>query len=811
MDKINTPNGEFVDGTRRVPGTPVPAWWLNQLQDELAAVVSEAGILLDRADSKQLLEAIKVHIKKAGAVAINSIDELRSLNGSAGQVAMVKGYYDGSISGGGMFVADKDDKASEDDGGTVIVGLDGTRWKRLVVGVLSFSDFGILPGKENAGDTLKKINALFKFAYENKIAHVINETPGDYYLNGLILIGDNLTFESVKGVRYLRNTSGAMLYNGLVITAESSREKPCRNISIIGGEFDSNATEQWSAVNFFSLGYINGLTVKDVRFVNCIRNHAIDLSACSNVLIENCKFLGFSKEVSTIYGTTPGFDNDRSFSEAIQIDDNMPGTFTGGSLKGDPCENVTILNNVFSKNPDDTTGLFGQGYGCAVGGHYAARNVIHHNNIIIENNVIADSGYAGIRPFLWDNVKIKGNTFLNCHRNIYIWWLSETNNQSEAGRGYQITGNRFGNSVAEQIFTQMFNNTYTGNYAKLEDVVIAGNTFGNTEWDGALLKLNGVNNCIVSGNLYDTAKRFVDLDYSSKVTITDNSGNTLVNEFFASRNAIYDGVVGETSDVFISNNFAKNSRGGVLLLQKMNNVVVSGNHFLNAANVNNVNAIRASEVNGFVCEENTVLFADSAVNAGVFALDVAANCTNVNIGSFITNAKNVYRNLSSSENGAYFPAAIIKRAEIDSAKVNALTIGADGSGNRNLVVNGSFLASGYGQAQTPPAGENSTRVATTAWVKQENAAVLSASGYQKLPSGLIIQWMTVNAAGATNGSAVLPIAFPSRVLSAVVSDTQDGVSQIHATAWNRSASTTSSIGWNAGGDVGLISIFAIGC
>ena len=66
MDLIQTPNKQFVDGDRRTPGTPVPAWWLNQLQGELAAVVQDAGIDLDKADQGQLAKAIRKIAEKQG-------------------------------------------------------------------------------------------------------------------------------------------------------------------------------------------------------------------------------------------------------------------------------------------------------------------------------------------------------------------------------------------------------------------------------------------------------------------------------------------------------------------------------------------------------------------------------------------------------------------------------------------------------------------------------------------------------------------------------------------------------------------------
>lgn len=747
-------------------------------------------------------------IEEAG-VSVSSVEALRLCTDK--DFVNVNGYYDYTPGyGGGTFLADYADKTSADNGGTVIVSTDGTRWKREISDTLRFSDFGILPGKNNAHETLKKINTLFRFAYENQIENVINDKPGDYYLNGLIHIGDRLTFKSVAGVRYLRNTSGAMLYNGLVINSESSRENPCRDIKIIGGEFNSNAVEQWSSVNFFSLGYIHGLHIENVIFRDCIRNHAIDLSACEDVVIEDCQFLGFSKEVSTVYGTAPGSDIDRGFSEAIQIDDNVEGTFTGGVLKGDPCINVTIRNNIFGKNPDDKTGLFSQGYGCAVGGHYAARNVDNHSKITIEDNIIADCGYAGIRPFLWDNVKIVGNTFRNNHRNIYVWWLAETNNPSEAGKDYQITNNDFGDTTAEQIITQMFGNAYVGNYAKLSDLVITGNTFGNTSWSSAaLLQIQGVNNALICSNLFDVAKRFANIEYSSGVTVAFNRGNELNYEFISSKNDVHNDIVGESRDIYIVGNTAKNSKGGVLYLQKMSDVVVVDNHFFNVAQSSNVNSIRSIDVSGLTVGGNTVMLAKTAVESNVLALAVEASCRDVRIGSFITNSKLVYRD-SSAGAGVNFAKIDVQKIEGDNAKLNALTVGAPESPARNLVLNGSMLASGFIRAATPPNNDNSSNLATTAWVNQMNAGNLAASGYQKMTSGLVIQWLTINVNGAASGVATLPISFPNGVLMAVVSDTQDGTSPIHATAWNRSTTSNGAIGWNANESAGLISIMAIG-
>ncbi|QNT58237.1 hypothetical protein [Neisseria musculi] len=162
MDLIQTPDNQFVDGTRRVPGTPVPAWWLNQLQGELFSILKAAGIEPDKADHSQVLSAIKTLAESASQV--SSIDALRQYSGSG--YVNVNGYYDTAPGiGGGLFVADKADKTTADNGGTVIVAADGMRWKRQSETV-SAADFGILG--DGSDETQKVQTALNVCAGERK-------------------------------------------------------------------------------------------------------------------------------------------------------------------------------------------------------------------------------------------------------------------------------------------------------------------------------------------------------------------------------------------------------------------------------------------------------------------------------------------------------------------------------------------------------------------------------------------------------------------------------------------------------------------
>lgn len=70
-------------------------------------------------------------------------------------------------------------------------------------------------------------------------------------------------------------------------------------------------------------------------------------------------------------------------------------------------------------------------------------------------------------------------------------------------------------------------------------------------------------------------------------------------------------------------------------------------------------------------------------------------------------------------------------------------------------------------ANSPPAADNSKRLATTEWAAFGFAILKSANGYIKLPTwlgGLIIQWGVVNAVANTTTTAMYPIPFPTAAI-----------------------------------------------
>lgn len=70
---------------------------------------------------------------------------------------------------------------------------------------------------------------------------------------------------------------------------------------------------------------------------------------------------------------------------------------------------------------------------------------------------------------------------------------------------------------------------------------------------------------------------------------------------------------------------------------------------------------------------------------------------------------------------------------------------------------------------TPSLGDRTTKVATMACFSQEFGAGVTANGYQKLPSGVIIQWglLTTSSSGG-NVSTTFPITFPNTAFACFV-------------------------------------------
>ena len=86
MHPIETPDKTFHDGDGVSElGTILPAWWLNQVQSELLAVLTAAGIRPDKAKTNQLADAIKQIFSGAVVNNLTSADADKPLSAAMGK------------------------------------------------------------------------------------------------------------------------------------------------------------------------------------------------------------------------------------------------------------------------------------------------------------------------------------------------------------------------------------------------------------------------------------------------------------------------------------------------------------------------------------------------------------------------------------------------------------------------------------------------------------------------------------------------------------------------------------------------------
>ena len=135
MKRIGTTDGRFVDGTRRVPGTPVTASWLNGLQDEVVEVIESEGLQLE--DKPQLLTALRALMLK-NIIAEKDVvfDDVSTMRGAVipagkGRVFLTGYHKTAPGLGGGELRVDWQDKTTEDDGVRVFVTNNGVRLHRV--------------------------------------------------------------------------------------------------------------------------------------------------------------------------------------------------------------------------------------------------------------------------------------------------------------------------------------------------------------------------------------------------------------------------------------------------------------------------------------------------------------------------------------------------------------------------------------------------------------------------------------------------------------------------------------------------------
>lgn len=390
----------------------------------------------------------------AGAArSVPSIAALRALPRSGSKWAYVYGYYAPGDGGGGFYRQLDITDVTPHNGGTVIVGTDGTRWRLRYDDALSVRQFG-------ARGTGTDDTAAIQATIDTGVPHVLF-TSGVYGLGAAGLRGRGKQFwlgtsRSQVTVRMLEAPTLDMIY-----FSQYQNE-----IKMSGICFDGNGMLTKGSGNFPSL-------------LPCIH-----VSECNDVEVVACKFIGFYN-MALLINVTKRFrvvDNwlDRGGAESfINHGVGISGESSNGKILNNVCEFTQISLNATHTVID---GNIVSGWGFSAGINTQALASCHTlqitNNVCFDSRQAADvSPYwpAGIENWAADSI-IRGNI---CYGNF-------GDGIDNGGARCLIEGNICYNNRSYGIF-----NAYQDENFNASHTVVRNNRMYDTRVGGFRYQLGG--------------------------------------------------------------------------------------------------------------------------------------------------------------------------------------------------------------------------------------------------------------------------------------------------------------------------------
>lgn len=191
---------------------------------------------------------------------------------------------------------------------------------------------------------------------------------GTYNLTEPLVLYSNTTVTCDDGVIFNRKHSGRMIE-----TSCSNKTKAyngANNISWCGGTF--NADKHTGNANVITLFHASGIILSKITINGCVGLHSIEINACKNVAISECKISNQSSR--------PG----EEFREGIQIDyanyDGLKWHDAGSDAKcydGTHCDEIIVIDNEINSCP------------AGIGTHTVSNDKKYHTNVLIKNNKIS--------------------------------------------------------------------------------------------------------------------------------------------------------------------------------------------------------------------------------------------------------------------------------------------------------------------------------------------------------------------------------------------------------------------------------------
>ena len=240
----------------------------------------------------------------------------------------------------------------------------------------------LIPSK-SASSNYKNLNYLMS---GSKKKTIVIPKRSSIKLGGVLKPGNNTTIIAT-GAKIIGKKKSNIIF--------AAPNKKLKNFSVIGGTWRS-ADKNGRTGSLFAFSYVTNLVMDSIDCNANYKGHAIEIIACKNVTIKNCK-------VKAI-GSNP----EKCLEEQIQIDlatkKTAPKIAEYGQkyVKGQTCKNIYILNNTVTGER-----AIGINWTDSEGGKW--RNKFHEN-IVIKGNILTGTTSEALAYFNVIGGEISGNT-----------------------------------------------------------------------------------------------------------------------------------------------------------------------------------------------------------------------------------------------------------------------------------------------------------------------------------------------------------------------------------------------------------------
>ncbi|PFR11233.1 hypothetical protein COK10_10820 [Bacillus anthracis] len=457
---------------------------------------------------------------------------------------------------------------------------------------------------------------------------------GVYRIKSYLIVHANTKIRMSRNTVLLRSHPGGIFKNGYkgdMYTDYNGNG----NIHIEGGTLDGNVLEFNQGFNLTGWARGTNLTFRDITFKDVITNHCMDINACKDVLIENCRFLGYKD------GTV---DQSRNYPEAIQISNHTQAGYSDfGIWDGTSCQNIIVRGCYFGNS--GTAGM--SAYATGIGNHGAVHD-LYNQNIKITDCTFEGMTYAGIRPFKFKDLIVRGNLFLNCQRGIVCSNPNGEGESSKDGKGnqtnlpqsgtnYIFTDNIFRGTKEEHLYIVGWEKD--GVVAKVDTITVSNNQF-ESQSNAAIVNskssvyLSFVKNLKIDNNDFKKTYRAIYAAYVSDFSFTNNKvEDTTVEALFVNEPDDRYKNKGFTAKLRVSNNTIKRCGRTAIMMQYTDVFNIDYNLIehacLEADNVRSAIVAGSGSKNGTI-RGNKIVKATND-NQNKHGIEVTPTCQNIQV------------------------------------------------------------------------------------------------------------------------------------------------------------------------------------